>query len=102
MMAGCIPVYWGADNCPEPAIINPKAIVFYDPLRPEKLSKVRDIIEKLYKEFREDYQAARQTEQPASSNGESKLSLWPESMRHFLDRELHKHFEVKAYILDPA
>lgn len=39
MMAGCIPVYWGADNCPEPDIINPKAIVFYDPLRPEKLSK---------------------------------------------------------------
>lgn len=39
MMAGCIPVYWGAGNSPEPNIINPKAIVFYDPLKPEKLSE---------------------------------------------------------------
>jgi len=30
------------------------------------------------------------------------LSLWPNSMRDFLDRELHKQLEVKSYILDPA
>ncbi|MBW6474418.1 MAG: AAA family ATPase [Anaerolineaceae bacterium] len=59
-------------------------------------------IEKLYKEFIDACQAARQTEQSASSEGESKLSLWPESMRDFLDRELHKYFEVKPYILDPT
>jgi predicted ATP-dependent endonuclease of OLD family len=74
---------------------------------PEQLLGVRLVlapknIEKLYKEFRESYQAARQIDQSASSDGESKLSLWPESMRDFLDRELHKHFEVKAYILDPG
>lgn len=73
---------------------------------PEQLLGVRLVlapknIEKLYKEFRESHQAARQTEQSASSDGESKLFLWPESMRDFLDRELHKHFEVKAYILNP-
>ena len=58
----------------------------------------KDIV-KLYKEFRASYQAARQTEQSASSeDGQAKLSLWPGSMRDCLDKELHKHFEVKAYI----
>ena len=59
-------------------------------------------IEKLFKEFLAAYKAARETEKSASSGSESKLSLWPESMRDFLDRDLHKHFEVKAYILDPT
>ena len=59
-------------------------------------------IEKLYKEFIDACHAARQTEQSASSEGESKLSLWPESMRDFLDRELYKYFKVKSYILDPT
>ncbi|MCZ6776238.1 MAG: AAA family ATPase [Ignavibacteria bacterium] len=58
-------------------------------------------IEKLYKEFREAYRSARDTEPSASSEDERKLSLWPETMRDFLDRELHRHCEVKAYILDP-
>ena len=30
------------------------------------------------------------------------LTLWPTSLRDFLDRELNKFFEVKAYILDPS
>ena len=59
-------------------------------------------IEKLYKQFRDAYQSARDTEQTASSTDERKLSLWPESMRNYLDRELHRQFEVKAYILDPV
>jgi len=59
-------------------------------------------IEKLYKEFRASYQSARQTEQSAPSKDKRKLSLWPESMRDFLDRELHRHFEIKVYILDPT
>jgi len=75
---------------------------------PDQLIGVRLVlapkdIEKLYKEFRASYRSARQTEQSASSeDGQAKLSLWPESMRDCLDRELHKHFEVKAYILDPT
>jgi predicted ATP-dependent endonuclease of OLD family len=59
-------------------------------------------IEKLYKEFRDAYKAARDTEPTASSKDKRKLSLWPESMRDFLDRKLHRHFEVKVYILDPT
>jgi predicted ATP-dependent endonuclease of OLD family len=59
-------------------------------------------IEKLYKEYREAYQSARDTELATTPEDKHKLSLWPESMRDFMDRELHKHFEVKAYILDPA
>jgi predicted ATP-dependent endonuclease of OLD family len=57
-------------------------------------------IEKLYKEFRYAYKSARDTEPTASPKDKHKFSLWPESMRDFLDRELH--FEVKAYILDPT
>jgi len=59
-------------------------------------------IEKLFKEFRAAYKAARETEKIASSENKSKLSLWPKSMRDFLDRNLHEHFAVKAYILDPT
>lgn len=29
-MAGCIPVYWGSDNNPEPGIINPEAVIFWN------------------------------------------------------------------------
>ncbi len=58
-------------------------------------------IEKLYKEFREVYQSARGTEPSVSSEGGRTLSLWPESMRDFLDRDLHRHCEVKAFILNP-
>ncbi|NOY84916.1 MAG: AAA family ATPase [Nitrospirae bacterium] len=58
-------------------------------------------IEKLYKEFREAYQSARYIEASASLKNKSNLSLWPESMRDFLDKELHRHCGVKAYILDP-
>ncbi|MBU8921691.1 MAG: AAA family ATPase [Bacteroidales bacterium] len=59
-------------------------------------------IEKLYKDFRDAYQAARDTEPSDSSKGKRRLSLWPGSMRNFLDRTLREQFEVKAYILDPA
>ncbi len=73
--------------------------------------------EKLYKEFRDAFRSARKTE-PASpesapegspeggpgtsSKGKRRLSLWPGSMRDFLDRTLQDQFEVKAYILDPT
>ena len=59
-------------------------------------------VEKLYKEFRDAYQSARDTEPSESLEDKRKLSLWPESMRDFLDRELQRNFEVKAFILDPA
>ena len=74
---------------------------------PDQLLGVRLVlapkdIEKLYKEFRASYQNARRTEQSSSSRSTSNLTLWPESMRVFLDRELHNYFEVKSYILDPT
>jgi len=59
-------------------------------------------VEKLYKEFRDAYQSARDTEPSESLEDKRKLSLWPKSMRNFLDRELQRNFEVKAFILDPA
>jgi predicted ATP-dependent endonuclease of OLD family len=58
-------------------------------------------MEQLYKDFRVAYKSARNAE-TSSSKKNSALSLWPHSMRDFLDRDLHKHFAVQAYILDPA
>lgn len=37
--AGCIPVYWGSGNKPEPSILNPEAILFYDPAFPDRLGE---------------------------------------------------------------
>ncbi len=73
---------------------------------PEELLGVRLVLvpknmEQLYKDFRVAYKSARNAES-ASSKEKSSLSLWPNSMRDFLDRELHGHFEVQSYIVDPA
>ncbi|WP_293680184.1 ATP-dependent endonuclease [Thiolapillus sp.] len=58
-------------------------------------------MEQLYKDFRSVYKSARAAES-ASKKADSPLSLWPSSMRDFLDRQLHSQFEVQSYILDPA
>ena len=58
-------------------------------------------MDQLYKDFRSAYKSARDAES-ASTKAESTLSLWPKSMRDFLDRRLHSQFEVQSYILDPT
>ena len=73
---------------------------------PEELLGVRLVLapknmEQLYKDFRSAYKSARDAES-ASSKAESPPSLWPNSMRDFLDRRLHSQFEVQSYILDPT
>jgi len=73
---------------------------------PEELLGVRLVftpknMEQLYKDFRDAYKSVRIAES-ASTNEKSSLSLWPTSMKDFLNIELHKHFEVKSYILDPS
>ena len=56
----------------------------------------------LYKAYSDAYLSARKVEASGTQEGSNKLSLWPQSMRDFLDRELQRFFEVTAYILDPA
>ncbi len=73
---------------------------------PEELLGVRLVfgpkkMERFYKDFRSAYMSARDAES-ASTKTESQLSLWPNSMRDFLDRQLHSQFEVQSYILDPT
>lgn len=58
-------------------------------------------MEQLYKDFLSAYRSARAAESASKKEG-SRLSLWPSSMRNFLDRQLHTQFEVQSYILDPA
>ena len=73
---------------------------------PEELLGVRLVfapknMEQLYKDFRSAYQSARDAE-AGSANAESPPSLWPTSMKDFLDRQLQSQFEVQSYILDPT
>ena len=49
-------------------------------------------MEQLYKDFRSAYKSARDTES-ASTNAESPLSLWPNSMRDFLDKQLRSQYK---------
>jgi len=65
-------------------------------------------IEELFKDFKASFIAAQKAINSTSGMSvntdetkKQKLSLWPRSMRDFLDRKLYEHFKVKAYILDP-
>jgi len=45
--AGCIPIYWGSDNNPEPGILNHEAVLFWekDGDNYEVVNKIRELIE---------------------------------------------------------
>ena len=65
-------------------------------------------IEELFSDFKASFIAAQNVMNSTTDKSvitdekkKQKLSLWPQSMRHFLDKEPHNHFEVRAYILDP-
>ena len=73
---------------------------------PKELLGIRLVLapknmEQLYKGFRSVYKSARDAES-ASTKTNSPPSLWPNSMRDFLERQLHSQFEVQSYILDPT
>jgi len=66
--------------------------------------------EALYKSYMAAYSAAQETLAARNSTKENKdanealstLTLWPTSMRDFLDRKLQDFFSVNAYVLDPV
>ncbi|HDY67280.1 MAG TPA: ATP-dependent endonuclease [Candidatus Scalindua sp.] len=60
-------------------------------------------IEELYKEFKKAFNSAAETASK-NKNSKTKLSLWPQSLKEFLEKErrLHSHFAVNAYLLDPS
>lgn len=55
-------------------------------------------LEELFKSFKAAYGSAKET----AEAHDGKLKLWPKSMWEFLEKELHKHFTINAYILDPS
>ena len=57
-------------------------------------------VEALYKAYKLAFEAAKNTSELKKTG--NTLKLWPQSMREFLDKEMHKHFSVNAYILDPS
>ena len=72
--------------------------------------KDHEATEALYKSYMAAYSAAQETltahkktkEKKDSDDTVSTLTLWPTSMRDFLDRKLQEFFSVNAYVLDPA
>lgn len=66
--------------------------------------------EAIYKSYIAAYSAAQETLKARKSTKEnedtieslSTLTLWPTSMRDFLDRKLQDFFSVNAYVLDPS
>ena len=58
-------------------------------------------IEELYKDFHTAFKSASAAVQ-TSTNPKSTLSLWPISIRDFLDKQLHNQFAVQSYIIDPS
>ncbi|MBT62943.1 MAG: ATP-dependent endonuclease [Puniceicoccaceae bacterium] len=59
-------------------------------------------LEELYTDFRNAEKAARETTTTAQQNEGSTFSLWPKTMRDFLDKKLHEYFSIRCYLLDPA
>lgn len=58
--------------------------------------------EVLYKEFKKEFNSAAETVSKSKKSSKTKLSLWPQSLKEFLEKHFHRHFTVKAHLLDPA
>ncbi|HDL8054555.1 AAA family ATPase [Yersinia enterocolitica] len=71
-------------------------------------------LDALKTDFIDRFKAAERLKLTAKENGEKDpaasmaepsnftFSVWPGSMREYLEREVHRAFEIKSYILDPA
>lgn len=63
-------------------------------------------LELLYRDYVSEYRArknlliAHKNSDPNKKSTE--VPLWPKSLRHFLEKKLHKYFSVQAFLLDPA
>jgi predicted ATP-dependent endonuclease of OLD family len=64
-------------------------------------SKGSKTIEELYKEFKKAFDSAADISSKRKEES-TKLSLWPQSLQDFLEKRLHSHFTIKAYLLDPS
>ncbi|MGZ0657022.1 AAA family ATPase [Coraliomargarita sp. W4R72] len=63
--------------------------------------KDKETLKKLYTNFCEAEKKARETTASAQRQTGSTFSLWPKSMRDFLNQKLHEYFTIKCYLLDP-
>jgi predicted ATP-dependent endonuclease of OLD family len=69
---------------------------------PKKKEKLR--IEELYKEFKKAFNSAAEIASKNKNGSKTKLSLWPQSLKEYLEKEkrLHRYFYVNSYLLDPS
>tara|TARA_R110002110_G_C13469307_1_gene719836 strand:- start:4128 stop:6350 length:2223 start_codon:yes stop_codon:yes gene_type:complete len=64
-----------------------------------KLNKEREL-NNLYREFIHAIHSAKKTEDSFSDGEGKKLTLWPQTLKEFLDKKLNKYFHVKGYIIN--
>lgn len=78
-------------------------------LEPKKVDEFCKVDE-LYKAYKTEYSAmnkmkklwADSSQDGPNGNNKKSFNPWPQSMRDFLDKNLHKYFSIHGYILDPS
>lgn len=65
-----------------------------------RLSYLPENIGKLFDAYKEDYARARTTEK-SNQNNES-VTLQPQNLCDFIEKNLNKYFKIKSFILDPS
>ena len=84
--AGCIPIYWGSEGCPEPEILNQEAILFYDPDNPDALlQQVRRL------ESDPEYYAEFILRPPFKEDAADKIWQMIDGLRDKLDKVINQH-----------
>lgn len=84
--AGCIPIYWGSEGCPEPEILNQEAILFYDPDNPDALlQQVRRL------ESDPEYYAEFISRPPFKEDAADKIWQMIDGLRDKLDKVINQH-----------
>ncbi len=84
--AGCIPIYWGSEGCPEPEILNQDAILFYDPDNPDALlQQVRRL------ESDPEYYAEFISRPPFKEDAADKIWQMIDGLRDKLEKVINQH-----------
>ena len=65
-----------------------------------RLSLLPKKVDNLFEDYLAAYKKARETEQ-SKEGRETKVTLYPQNLCEYLERNLNRLFEIKAFILDP-
>lgn len=58
-------------------------------------------IDKLKRDYLDQWKAASNAHIKDQNGGTVKIQIWPKSLTDYLERQLQKHIDIKAFVLDP-